>query len=244
MKPHVQFLLTSAVIAAAVWLGTLVGVPFLVTMVLMFFVVNQALFAFNSRAMLEPRPIPARGYEKRREALERDGREAAGLGFRKIDEFYLRTVSDAVLYVYKHESEPVFLCTYHLGVKSFCDFVTKFEDDITLTTTSGSGAGATRRPPRRLAQIFDNLGLGAMFAAHMRASAFMAQHSIRALDVPASEFRGFFVSSVKEFYARGREERFFLLKFLGGMATSAASRYKMPLEKQYPAGLTADVLTG
>ena len=244
MKPHAQFVLSGLLTLAAVWLGSLAGVPMLVTLVVMFFVINQSLMAFNARAMLVPRPIPARGYEGRREGLGRDEREILRLGFRKTDEFYLRTISDAVIYVYRHETEPVVLCTYHLGLKTFCDFVTKFEDDITLTTTSGSGVGTTRRPARRLAQVFGNLGYGAMYAAHARASAFIAQHSIRTADVPAAAFREFFVASVKEYNAHAREERFFLMKFVGGMATSAGKRYRMPLERQFPAGLTADLLTG
>ena len=239
-----QFLLSGAVIAAAVWLGSLAGVPMLVTMLVMFFVINQSLMSFNARAMLVPLPIPARGYEGRREALGCDEREIFGLGFRKTDEFYLRTLSDIVVYAYKHETEPVFLCVYHIGLKTFCDFVSKFEEDITLTTTSASGVGTTGRPARRLAQVFGGLGYGAMFAAHVRASAFIAQHSIRKADVPAAAFRDFFVASVREYNAHAREQRFFVLKFAVGMAASAGKRYRMPLERQFPAGLPADVLTG
>ncbi len=62
--------------------------------------------------------------------------------------------------------------------------------------------------------------------------------------VPAHSFRDFFVGSVKEFYERGRGQRFFTLRFLGGLATAAGQNYKMPLEEQYPTGLTPEALAG
>ncbi len=163
MKPHVQFLLTLIVMAPVAALGDFLGLPYFVTALGFFLAANQFIFFYNSRAMLRLRPVPARGYERRREALERDESLLFNLGFVKTDEFYLKSIGDAVVYVYEHRSEPVVLCAYHAGVKKFCDFVTKFEGDVTLTTTSGGSAGAVKRPPRRLAQIFKNLDYAGMF---------------------------------------------------------------------------------
>ena len=244
MKPHVQFLLTLAALAPATWLGEFLGLPLFVTMLVMFLAQTWLVFEYNTRAMLRPRPIPERGYDRRREALERDESLIFNLGFVKADEFYLKSISDAVVYVYEHRSEPVALWAYHAGVKSFCDFVTRFEGDVTLTTTSGSSAGTIRRPPRRLAQVYKDLDHRQMFEAHARAVAFASRHGLRPERIPAASLRESFVGSVKEFNERWRSDRLFLLRFLGGMATGAGQDYRKPLEKQYPSGLTPEALAG
>lgn len=88
MKPLTQILLTFAVVVPADWLGDLLGLSFLLTMALMFLALNYSIFAYNSRAVTVLRPIPERGYGRRREVLERDESVLFNLGFRKTDEFY------------------------------------------------------------------------------------------------------------------------------------------------------------
>jgi hypothetical protein len=244
MKPYVQFLLTLAVMFPVVTLADLAGVPFLVTIAVLFLASNQLIFLFNARASRQLRPIPARGYDRRREDLERDEHLIFNLGFQKADEFYMRTISDAVVYAYRHRSDPVELCLYHLGIKRACDFVTRFEGDITLTTTTSKAAGAVRRPPRRLLQSFPGEGYGELLERHRRAVAFLGQHGIRVVEPHAPTFRARFVSAVQEFYDRGKGDKFFVMRFIGGVASAAGQNYRRPLEQQYPSGLTLDVLTG
>jgi len=230
--------------APVLWLGDWLGLPFFLTAAAGFIALNYLLFAYNSRAMRVLRPIPERGYDRRREALERDEHVLFNLGFRKLDEFYLKSVSDVVVYAYEHRSEPVILCAYHAGVKSFCDFVTKFEGDVSLLTTTAGTAGAVRRPARRLAQIFKNLDYAQMFEEHRRGVAFLERQGLRASELPATSFRQFFVDSVQEFYDCGRRDRLFLLRFMGGFLTAAGQSYRRPLEQQYPAGLPREALAG
>jgi hypothetical protein len=216
MKPYVHFLLTLVVIVPVVRLAEAAGVPFFVTLVAFLLVSNKLIFLFNSRATRNLWPIPERGYGRRREELERDENMVFDLGFVKMDEFYLKTVSDVVVYAYKHRSEPVELYLYHLGVKRTCDFVTRFEGDITLTTTTTKAAGALKRPPKRLLQIFLGENYDALLERHRRAGAFLTQHGLSAVEQPASAFRARFVESMREFYERGKSERFFLFRFFGG----------------------------
>ena len=244
MKPLAQFLLTMVVMAPAVWLGDWLGLPFFVTMLVAFVALNYFIFAYNSRAMQVLRPIPERGYDRRREALERDEAMLFNLGFCKTDEFYLKSLSDVVVYASEHRSEPVVLCAYHAGVKTFCDFVTKFEGDVSLLTTTSGSAGAVKRPARRHAQIFKNLDYTQMFEEHRRGVAFLGRQGLRPTKLPTSSFRQFFVASVKEFYDCGRGDRFFLLRFIVGFLTAAGQNYRKPLEQQYPAGLPRQALAG
>src|SRR6185369_13909319 len=90
------------------------GVPFLVTLAVFFLVSNQLILLFNSRATQKLWPIPERGYGRRREELERDESVIFNMGFVKSDEFYLKTISDVVVYAYRHRSEPIDLFLYHL----------------------------------------------------------------------------------------------------------------------------------
>ncbi|HEX6184874.1 MAG TPA: hypothetical protein VFZ44_13395 [Pyrinomonadaceae bacterium] len=244
MKPHYFYLLIFVALWPVYALSDLLGLPTLLMSVVIFFAFNWGVKVFNARAMLRLLPIPKRGYDRRREALERDESQLFNLGFRKTDEFYLKSLSDVVVYVYEHGSEPVRLCVYHTGLKSYCDFITKFDGDVSLTTTVAASAGAVKRPPHRLAQIFTDMDYGAMFESHQSGVAFMMRHSLRPLGLSAVPFREFFEKSIREYNDFSRRERFFLLKFVGGMATASAQRYKKPLEQQYPSGLTPKMLAG
>ena len=244
MKPYVHFVLTLAVMFPVVRLADSAGVPFLVTLAVFFLASNQLTLLFNSRATRKLWPIPERGYDRRREELERDENVIFNLGFVKLDEFYLKTISDVVVYAYRHRSEPVDLYLYHLGVKRTCDFITRFEGDITLTTTTTKSAGAVKRLPRRLLQIFTGESYDALLERHRRAAAFLSHHGIAAVELPVANFRERFLKSMREFYDCGKSQRFFLLRFFGGLASSAGQNYRRPLEQQYPSGLTLDVLTG
>ena len=244
MKPHVYILLTLVVMASATSLADSAGVPLIVSVVVLIFGGNRLVFLFNSRASRKLWPIPERGYDRRRGELGRDEHDIFRLGFVKTDEFYLKTISDVVVYVYKHRAEPVELYLYHLGVSRGCDFVTRFEGDITLTTATAKSAGALKRPPKRLLQIFPGENYDALLGAHRRAVAFIGHHGLAAVEQPASALRALFVKSMQEFHERGRSERFFLVRFAGGLASSSGQNYRKLLEQQYPSGLTLDVLTG
>jgi hypothetical protein len=244
LKPLTQILLTFAVIIPADWLGYQLGLPFPLTMVLMFLALNYSIFAYNSRAMTVLRPIPERGYGRRREVLERDESVLFNLGFRKTDEFYVKSVSDVVVYAYEHRSEPVVLCAYHAGLATFWDFVTRFEGDVSLLTTTSGSAGAVKRPARRPAQILKNLDHAQMLEAHRGGVAFLERQGLRPTSIPPHAFRQFFVTSVNEFYDCRRSRRFFLLRFMFGFLTAAGQEYRKPLEQQYPTGLPREALAG
>lgn len=244
MKPYVHFVLTLVVMIPVVRLADWAGVPFFVTLAVFFLASNQLILLFNSRATRKLWPIPERGYDRRREELERDESVIFNMGFVKSDEFYLKTISDVVVYTYKHRSEPVDLYLYHLGVKRSCDFISRFEGDITLTTTTTKSAGAVKRLPRRLLQIFHGESYGALLQRHRRAVGFITYHGIAAVEQPAADLRARILKSMREFYECGKSQRFFLLRFLGGVASSSGQSYRRPLEQQYPSGLALDVLTG
>lgn len=231
LRVFLLFLATLAFGLPVAWLAEVAGVPFFFVAAVVFVVPNYLFLRYNARVADRVVPIPARGYERRREEIERDEHAVFNLGFARIDEFCQKTTSDYIAYSYKHHTEPVFLCLYHFGVKRGCDFVTYFADDVTLTTASTRVGGYTPRPPDWLLQIHTDASYEEMFTRHRRAVAFLRGRGHTTVDHPAASFRGLLLRALREYYEQPGAS-FLFLKLAYGFLTGRAAKFCAPLEEQ------------
>jgi hypothetical protein len=94
-----------------IWLYLILVVPLLIIL----FTIGS--FSYSFRKSLQIEPVPKSGYKKRIAEMNTDARMLAHRGFNKLDESYLKMIPDAVIFVFKHRDEPIYLCLYHLGTK-------------------------------------------------------------------------------------------------------------------------------
>jgi hypothetical protein len=153
---------------------------------------------YNFRESLKIEPIPQRGYRSRIRDLNGDLPVLETLEFEKIDEFYLKTIPNIITYVFKHKNDPIYLCQYHLGQKMASDYITRYRDEITLTTANTVDAGMTPRPDKNLLQIFPGRSFGDLLLEHQKSHQFLTENFTKAYDIPESEFRHYFMKSFHE----------------------------------------------
>lgn len=174
------------------WMILVIALPFLTVILVIVSVL------YNFRESLEMQAVPRHGYSPRINDLDREARQVEALGFRKFDQFYLKTIPDSVTYVFKHESEPYLLCIYHLGQKYFCDVLTRFENDYHLTTSDSVDAGMAPRPKKSLLQIFSNQSYTVLVQRHRESLAYIEKSGIRVHDIAEMDFRRYFMLSYRK----------------------------------------------
>lgn len=194
------WLWTAFVLVVTLLIATLMRIPFWIFVVivipLLVFVFTYTSVSYSFRRSLRPQSVPERGYGSRTKALDVETKRMSPHGFEKVDSFYLQMIPDAVICVLKHMSEPVYLCFYHLGQRITCDYITRYEDDYTLTTCNNTQSGTMPRPPKHMLQIISGISYEELHAAHNRAHAFLSEKGLCAFDVPPGEFRSFFMKSI------------------------------------------------
>lgn len=183
-------LLIATLLQMPFWLFVVVVIPLLI------FVFTYGSVSYSFRESLQPQDVPERAYSSRTKALDVETKRMIHHGFEKIDSFYLQMIPDAVIYVLKHNSEPVYLCFYHLGQRITCDFVTRYEDDYTLTTCSNVDGGMMPRQRRHMLQIITRISYDELYALHKKAHTFLVERGLQVFDVPREEFRSFFMESI------------------------------------------------
>jgi hypothetical protein len=240
MKPSV-FMVFSAIVTLLVWkIAGAMGIPvwaiLLIGTPLLILAQMYVALRYNSRSSLALEDVPENGYEKRLDVLEVNRQGLLTLGFQKTDEFYLKMACDIVTYVHQHESEPVYVCDYHLGNKTGTDLVTHFENDITLTTCTLRTGGTVPRPPKSLLQIIDNRSAEEVFYYHQRAIDFIKSRGISPRHIPTASFRDLFMQSLQEFFRRTRSV-FWPVKLMYWHFTGYAKIYAKPIQEQYLAGM-------
>ena len=180
----------------------LLKVPFwvfmIVVMPLLIIVLTSASAAYNFRQSIQPQSIPQRGYESRIRELDRDADTLHALGFRKFDQFYLKAIPDSITYAFKHESDAIYFCVYHLGKKTTCDFFTRYDNDYALTSSNIVDAGMSPRPPKKLLQIFPERSYREIHFQHQRSHEYLLQQGLRTHDLAEAEFRHYFMESFHE----------------------------------------------
>lgn len=128
---------------------------------------------YTFRKTLSIEPIPQTGYEKRIRDLEATQPFLSELGFVKFDEFYLRTSNDSISFAYQHNSLPIIALEYHLEQVRAIDFNTKFQGEISITTTNLEQTQLLERSGKKLFQCFPELSFRQLFEKHLEAIEFM-----------------------------------------------------------------------
>lgn len=211
------------------------GVPFWLQALSIPVLVYLMIFATNIysfRISLDFEKVPEKGYGSRIFDLKTHERNLYGLGFKKFDEFYWRTATDAVVYAYTNDDRSIVLCDYHLGAVQFCDLVTNFEGGFSLTTSNASSSGNIPRPNKKMLQIFHGAVFSEALRNHLIAVEFLKQKNFR---VRAWQIPNFRMRFAKEFLSQ-RENTIGLLspvKLLYWMATNYKLRYMQPIQQQF-----------
>lgn len=97
--------------------------------------------------------------------------------FRFIGSFEVRmSIIRSKVFSWRHETSPTFFCVYLVGDdnRDF-DFVTEFENDVSLTTGSGAGGQMFSRPPTSYLETLPGRSLFDLWAAHEDSIAFLEQ---------------------------------------------------------------------
>ena len=210
----------------------IVGIPVLTI------ILTYVSFHYSFRPLLNPEPIPAKGYEPRIIELERDVPVLKQMGFDKIDSFYLKMIPDSIVYVFKKKEGPVYFCLYHLGTKKACDIVSYFEKNITLTTCNNVDGGMTPRPDNRLLQIFEKLSYIAFLERHQQAQEFIRGRGFKQTEAPSVTFREDFMKGIREFADYVKKISFWPLLLIIWTITKRGRIYlNKSIEEQYRSGM-------
>lgn len=187
------------------------GVSFLVSILsafpVLFYVFIYATISYNFRKSLSLQPIPQKGYEGRINQLEKNSKKLYSLGFKKFDEFYLPIANDVISYVYFNEEYEAVLCDYHFGQKNCYEFVSKFENDFTLTTSCEPDSGLIPRNNENILQIFPKRDFEELLKEHLVAEKFLQKRQFNLLPFNPKSFRIWFL---RDYHKVGLELNNFL----------------------------------
>lgn len=214
-----------------------IWIPLILLMPL--FVIGMTIFSFcySFRPSLKPEPIPPKGYENRLKDLEKEEAELNKLGFEKKDSFYLKTIPDNIVYMFKHTKDPVIACLYHIEAKKACDFISFFQDDITLTTCETVDGGLVPYPPRRLIQIFENLPKDKFLEKHRIAVDFIKQKGKKDIHIADHDLRIHLMKSIREYEHEVQKIPLWPVKLICWTIIRRGRVYLKSIEEQYSAGM-------
>jgi hypothetical protein len=218
-------------LAIPLWMVLCIGLPILTVLLVI------ASVYFNFRESLQMQDVPTHGYAPRIRDLDQEAREIEPLGFRKTDQFYLKTIPDSVSYVFKHESEPFYLCVYHLGQKFFCDVLTRFENDYHLTTNNTVDSGISTRPEKSLLQIFPHQPYRELLDRHKESFEYIKQSGIRPFDIAELEFRRYFMKSYREHASYMKKLFLWPVALIFRTLSRPGKAYCKSIKEQYPEGI-------
>jgi hypothetical protein len=179
-----------SVLHLPLWAFLLIGAP------AMLMGLTYYSFSYSFRSSLQPEQIPAKGYESRVETLNLDYYRLANLQFHLIDYFYLKTIPDAVIYIYRHQTEPVYFCVYHYGSKISYELISYFDNDVTLTTTASVNAAMSPRPIGELIQVFEDRPLEYLMPEHLKGVNYLKYFGYSPTIFPDDRYRGKFMEEV------------------------------------------------
>jgi len=188
---------------------------------------------YNMRGAIKPQSIPPFGFANRIAQMDSIVPQIVRLGFRETDRFYMEMIPDSVVYVFKHNSEPVYFCLYHLGTKMACDFVTRYGYDVTLTTNNVPDAGVMPRPPKALLQIFPGTTYEQLYSNHISAHRFLLQNGITAHDFPPGEFHAYFIGAIRKQWLYLKKHPLWPLTTIFKAVTKIGIGYRKPIMDQW-----------
>ena len=189
---------------------------------------------YNFRSSLEMEDVPKYGYAPRLKELENEASKLEALGFRKIDQFYFKTIPDSISFVLKHEDEPIYFLIYHFGQKYAYDFLTRFEREYYLTTSSAIESGLVPRPEKSMLQIYPNMAYHRVLEEHRESFQYIKQKGIGVYDVPEAEFRYFFLKNYRDHAAFIKKLPFWPIALIIRTISRPGKAYCKRIKEQYP----------
>lgn len=179
--------------------------------------------SYTFRQNLSIEPIPETGYEKRIHDLETSQPLLSELGFVKFDEFYLRLSNDSIAFAYQHQSLPIIALEYHFEHLKSIDFNTRFQDEISLTTTSLEQTQLLERSDKKLFQSFPELNFRQLFEKHIEAIEFMRAQGFEPVGKDLRNFRQKLLDNFREI---GEKYKGFLSPFKVLYVYFSANKYE------------------
>ena len=192
---------------------------------------------YNDRAMARPKSIPTTGLGSRVAHLEAELTRVTRLSFEKIDAFYLKALPDAVVYILKHKTQPIYLSLAQLEAQLLYDFTTFYEGDVTLTTgPSLREVMSSPRPAEDLQQRFDTSSYEQLFAEHEKALRFLSDRGLRERCFSPEEIRQQVLQGERRSSAYKRSFAFWPLRQLYWLIRSQGEKYQKPIQEQVQLG--------
>lgn len=219
-----------------IWLGSFINVSFFfdifVMIPLLIIVLSFLITLYNFKAFKRLLPIPARGNHRRLQQLNMDSSQIEKLKFRRIDAFYIPSVPDCIIHVFKHEAYPIFAYHHHFGIKRTIEFTTAFKNQISLSTCSDNSAGNFPRPETELLQVFDGLDVELLLDEHIKAVNFLQMNGVEPFDFPQKDFRKHFLDDINRQNKHIQSFSFWPVQMLFWILTKPGKKFAFPLEDQ------------
>lgn len=188
---------------------------------------------YNMNGKIQPKAIPP-AFEGRNYKAEQISPEIQQLGFYEIDRFYLPIIPDVNVYAFKHNTLPVFFCFYDFGTRQSCDFFSRYNNDISLTTTNTKDGGTLPRPVKAMLQIFPGYDYAQLFEQQTKAHRFLLNNGITALDLHKNEFRTFFMKSFADNWTYLKKHPLWPIPTIFRSVARVGIKHLKPIEKQWP----------
>ncbi len=237
MKNYIWVIFTGLITFLLMYYLKLDTMTFLIVLVpVLIIMFTYGSFVYSFRDSLKMEAIPSNGYQDRVERLEREKAELNRLGFDKFGEFYLKTIPDSVTYLFKHQTEHVFFLIYHFGPKVGYDFVSHFQSDMTLTTSSTVDGGMTPRPEKNMLQIFENTSYQRSFDKHLQGCKLIQTNGYSFVDLKTEYYPQLILKSLHELAAYVRKIPFWPVLLVFWTITKRGSRYLKTIEEQVREG--------
>lgn len=208
------------------WAFLLIASPILV------FGLTYFSFIYSFRDTLEPQQIPEKGYENRLAELDRDYPRINYMQFERIDAFYLKIIPDTVVFIYKHRFEPIFLCDYHLGSQRSFDFITYFENDIGLTTTTSVSGGLSPRPAGEFLQVVEGHPMEVLLNEHTKGVYYLKYQGVNSIDIPIHIYRQKFMEDLFKSAKSMRSYSMWPMRLVYWTIVKRGKIHKRPIEEQ------------
>lgn len=212
------------------WAVTLIGMPLLAMGLVAYSV------SFNFRSDLRPEMVPSKGFEDRLAALENEIRFIEGLGFKKVDQFYLKMMPDSIVWLFQSNEEPLIIGVYHMGSKMFFDVITFFTGERGLTTGISADGGNIPPKPGSFLQTFEGASYEKALAKHREALEFLKGKGLQTWSVSAGSIRDLFMKSIRSTGERIRAQMFWPAVLIYWVLIRRGRIYARSIEEQYTSG--------
>lgn len=153
----------------------------------------------NFRDTLELAEIPHAQNQKRLNELKISQSVLSDFGFRKFDEFYLKTTIDILTFCYTNESQSILVYDSNLEKIQTSSLISKFANGFTLTTSNSEHAGKFPRRKEYVLQVFPKKDFAELVHHHNQALAFLSANGFEQLEIPLETHRESYLRSFKEF---------------------------------------------